>query len=275
MSSVPGESPGGNPWRLPGWLKGWLPQALLLALFFLVPAGWPRGAGLLAFVLSVDARLVRAEGLRRAYRSPSFLLVSAGAFAIAVHEFVGSFSATTLIVVLASSCTGVGLFLSRDLWDGIARTRRALFAIWCVAVAALGSLATVVVVHHARAHPFGAPFVEGWGLFCVVALAVLAILGGLAIFPAGAPWGIALIWLFLGSWPAVLAVDPTLLAMGEAKSTGIAGACLTRHHDCHGFAQVAGLMALISPLTLAALAIAAFAVKSLLKRRPRRTVRPT
>jgi hypothetical protein len=240
-------------------------RGLAAFALLLVPSGWPRGAVFLAAFVILATLYVR--GLRTPHRQRNTweLLFAAAMLLLAVEEFVvHSYTVSTLVEVPALLCIAAVLLFNRDVSFDASRADKIRFSIWCAAAASVGVAGTVVTVHRARHHApdtSWAAYFAGWELVCTASLLIVATLGGLWVFHSGTDWTQVMILAVLGGTVPFFAIAPTLVLMGEGNPTGIVGSCLGGHHSCARFGEVAGYMAIASPIAVAAVFLAAYSVK--------------
>jgi hypothetical protein len=88
---------------------------------------------------------------------------------------------------------------------GVPRRDRILFGGWCAAVFGLSLAFTLAIVHRAVSNPthhLPSHYLVGWGVVAGASFVIVAVLGGLVVFPKQTPWHVALLWPLL-SGPAV------------------------------------------------------------------------
>lgn len=87
----------------------------------------------------------------------------------------------------------------------VPRRDRILFGGWCAAVFGLSLAFTLAIVHRAVSNPtqrLPSHYLVGWGLAAGASFVIIAVLGGLVVFPSQTPWHVAFLWPLL-SGPAV------------------------------------------------------------------------
>jgi hypothetical protein len=267
VSVAPPRPPG----RFLAWAQDevgtWLP-AFGAGLIFWLP-GWWRLAG---FAVWLALGLSAVETARRAGDSRRLVFGAAalGATAlVAVDVFATDLSRleTAILWVPLLGCFGLCFVLARHEWLQVVSWREVgRFAVWCGTLAAAEVAATVLVVHQAERRTSASasfPYVTGRGFVAVVAIMLVAAVGGLTVFRSRTSWAVLVVALPIGGLVPWMVLGWTFTAIGALKPDGVGGLCVGGHHDCTQFAYVAGFAVAASPFTVAAAFAAAFAVRRL------------
>jgi hypothetical protein len=149
----------------------------------------------------------------------------------------------------------------------VPRRVRILFGGWCAALFGLSLAFTLAIVHRAVSN--GAPrlpghYLVGWGVAAGASFLIVAVLGGLVVFPSRTPWHVALLWPLVSGPAVATGYFFGLTGQMESGSTlcdaSASGSCDT----AWGLGAV--VVAIASAIVLGTLFAAAFTTKRLATR---------
>ena len=149
----------------------------------------------------------------------------------------------------------------------VPRRDRILFGVWGTAVFGLSLAFTLAIVHRAVSNPtqrLPNHYLVGWGAVAGASFVVVAVLGGLIVFPSQTPWHVALLWPLISGPAVATGYFFGLTGQMEAGST-LCGASANGSCDT-AWGLGAVVIAIASAIILGTLFAAAFTTKRVVTR---------